>query len=603
MQKIAFILLFVISPVIFIQKSNAQIEKQLDSLCVLCQRNTSDSEKVYNLDKLAAYYYIFKLNDKADSVIHEQLQIAQMTNNKNLLMKAYFGDAVLHIGPAATNENFKKAISFIKNGIDYAQSNNDYNFVTIGYIRLSDLYRKHKENDQSLANAVLALSTLERVTDDSVKAICYITLGDSYLSKDDAVSACRNFNTAFDIALKMNSVPLQSRIYHCLFSMYRGLNDNNMAREELNKSFVLNKKYSNLEGMTLDYIDLAKLTDEKYFIEQAIALADSVKNVGNLLYAKRLMLVYYYVKKKDLQKSLEYFNSEPDLKKTFLNNGAGNYLQAIGNIYFYCNRPDSALIYYKLAQNEIVGTHDDHSSMIVLMQVASSYGKTGQTDSAIAYYKRAHDIAFAIDDVSMLAENARNLSDLYNSKNDFKNAYFFLQQSQHYTDSLKSLSAPSDITLLGVERENKKHEQELLQMEKLENNKRNLQYMSITIAIVVGFFIMLIIGSYSISKTWVRVLGYFFFISLFEFIVLLIDNLFLTHAAHNQPLKIWLIKIGLIGMLAPFQHFLETNLIGFLASRKLMKARTNFSLKKSWAKIKKPSSHKEEGLEKDAAVM
>ena len=59
MQKIAFILLFVISPVIFIQKSNAQIEKQLDSLCVLCQRNTSDSEKVYNLDKLAAYYYIY----------------------------------------------------------------------------------------------------------------------------------------------------------------------------------------------------------------------------------------------------------------------------------------------------------------------------------------------------------------------------------------------------------------------------------------------------------------------------------------------------------------------------------------------------------------
>ena len=96
MQKIAFILLSVISPVIFIQKSNAQIEKQLDSLCVLCQRNTSDSEKVYNLDKLAAYYYIFKLNDKADSVIHEQLQIAQMTNNKNLLMKAYFGNAVLN---------------------------------------------------------------------------------------------------------------------------------------------------------------------------------------------------------------------------------------------------------------------------------------------------------------------------------------------------------------------------------------------------------------------------------------------------------------------------------------------------------------------------
>ena len=107
-----------------------------------------------------------------------------------------------------------------------------------------------------------------------------------------------------------------------------------------------------------------------------------------------------------------------------------------------------------------------------------------------------------------------------------------------------------------VNRENRKHEADLLQQQKIENSKRNIQYMAITIVIVIVFFIMLLIGTFPVSKLTVRVMGYFFFISLFEFIVLLIDNLFLTHVVHNQPLKLWLIKIVLIGMRAPFQHFL-----------------------------------------------
>jgi hypothetical protein len=196
-----------------------------------------------------------------------------------------------------------------------------------------------------------------------------------------------------------------------------------------------------------------------------------------------------------------------------------------------------------------------------------------------------------------------SLSVLYEKVNDFKNALFYSKQSMIYKDSLKTLSKEKDIALMKVDRENRRHEQDILQQQKLENSRRNIQYMAITVVLIIVFFGMLLIGTFPVSKLTVRMMGYFFFISLFEFIVLLIDNLFLTHVVHNQPLKLWLIKIALIGLLAPFQHFLEKNLIGLLASRKLIEARNNISIKKWWFKIRKPLPVEDKGLEEDSAVL
>ena len=114
---------------------------------------------------------------------------------------------------------------------------------------------------------------------------------------------------------------------------------------------------------------------------------------------------------------------------------------------------------------------------------------------------------------------------------------------------------------------------------------------------------MLFIGSFPVSRRTVRLMGYFFFISLFEFIVLLIDNLVLTHSVHNQPLKLWIIKIGVIALLVPCQHFLEHHVISLLASKKLIEARTKFSIKKWWAGITKPPASGDESLEEDTAVL
>jgi hypothetical protein len=208
-----------------------------------------------------------------------------------------------------------------------------------------------------------------------------------------------------------------------------------------------------------------------------------------------------------------------------------------------------------------------------------------------------------MNDANEIVKASQSLSDLYQQQDDFKKAFMYAKMATTYADNLRNLSKGSDIALLEVDREYRQHEEELRQVAQRQNSKRNIQYMAISIVIVTIFVIMLIIGMFPVSRVTIRMLGYFFFISLFEFIVLIIDNSFLAQALHYEPLKLWLIKIVLIALLVPMQHFLEHNLITFLESKKLLEARAKFSFKKWWDNIKKPTPVTVADLEEDTAVL
>ncbi|MGN6268201.1 MAG: tetratricopeptide repeat protein [Ginsengibacter sp.] len=601
MRKIVAILFLFIF--LFQKKTFAQFYKQLDSLCVMCDRSISESQKVLSLGKLANFYYIFKLNAKGDSVLHEQILVAELSNDSALILQALFGEAILNIGPSASKESFDKTIQFIQRGIDFAKTNNKYDYLALGYTRMSEVLRKRGEYDKAFYNAITALSLLNNVVSDSVKSITYIELGDTYLSKGDPVSACRQYNSAFDIAVKQNIVSVQSKIHHCLSEMYRNLDDSEHAVEELNHSFILNKQHGSMQGVLEDYYDLARITNEKFFIQKSIALADSLHDYKHLIYAKRLMLVYYYVVDKNDQLSLQYLQNDPDLQLIFSNDGAENYYMTLGNIYFYPGKIDSALFYYNKAQTDLDNKFDRNLSRINMEQIAECYSLQNKYTEAISYFQKALAISMQMKEFNTISNYSGKLSNLYEKQNNYKNALRYSKQFVVYKDSLRQFAKENDIALLAVQRENNKHQFELLQKTQHEYAKRNIHYMGITITIIVTFFIMLFVGSFPVSLPTVRVMGFFFFISLFEFLVLLLDSFVLSPPFHNQPLILWLIKIGVIALLAPCQHFLERRVIDLLSSKKLIEARTRFSIKKWWMGLKKQPEAGDEGLEKETAVL
>lgn len=594
---IFFFLLFCLQNICF-----AQFRKQIDSLTAVCNIAASDSEKVVQLGKLADLYYTFKLNKKGDSILRHQLLIADLSNNNNLVLIALFGDAITNISPSTSKDEFDKTIQFLEKGINYAKSQNQYDYLALAYVRMANLLRKRGESEKALNNANLAVQGLQNVKSDSIKVVIYIELGNTYQARNESVLASTNYNTAYDLAYKIKSVPLQSDIYHCFSEMYVSLGHIDIAKEELMKSLALNKQHGYNEGLLRDFYDLARITDEKFFIEKTIALADSLKLSKYILKAKSLMFYYYMVAEKNGDKALQYLEQEPDVKESIQNIGTAYFNRTIGQVFLWSKKGDSALHYFKMAEEDYVNNFDPKLRRGIFKEIAESYKLQNDMPNAILYYNKVMDLSRQISDAVIIASTSSALSGLYEKLGDFKQAFIYSKQAIAYQDSLRKLSEGREIALLNVERENRKHAEESRREAERLIDKRNLQYFAITIAIAAIFTFMLILGMFPISKLTIKMLGYFFFISLFEFIVLLIDN-FLHQLTHGEPLKIWLIKIFLIALLVPLQHFLEHRLIKFLESRKLLEARTKFSLKKWMSKAKKPALHKEADFEEGTAVL
>lgn len=91
-------------------------------------------------------------------------------------------------------------------------------------------------------------------------------------------------------------------------------------------------------------------------------------------------------------------------------------------------------------------------------------------------------------------------------------------------------------------------------------------------------------GAFSVSKATIRILGFFAFIFLFEFIILLADNQ-IHDWTHGEPWKVLAIKIVLIAILLPLHHWLEEKVIHYLSTKEVLKIRKKGLLGK-WFKKK-----------------
>jgi hypothetical protein len=169
----------------------------------------------------------------------------------------------------------------------------------------------------------------------------------------------------------------------------------------------------------------------------------------------------------------------------------------------------------------------------------------------------------------MLEKLSMKLDSVYQKLGDYKNARYFNSQYHLYKDSLQKLSMEKDLLALEVENENRRKEREEAEAAKAKNERHNIQYMGITAGIAGVFIVLVMLGAFSVSKTTIRILGFFAFIFLFEFIILLADHE-IHDWTHGEPWKILAIKIALISILLPLHHFLEEKVIHYLTSRKLM---------------------------------
>src|SRR5688500_1558728 len=110
------LILLLISP--FVQGQYFATEKKLIKSV---EQAKTDEEKVAALEPLAEFYYIYRADKKADSVMQKQLMIAEESNDKQLLLNALFSRALGSMNIWSSKETYDKAQAFLDKGLFHAR--------------------------------------------------------------------------------------------------------------------------------------------------------------------------------------------------------------------------------------------------------------------------------------------------------------------------------------------------------------------------------------------------------------------------------------------------------------------------------------------------
>src|SRR6202035_3344039 len=164
------------------------------------------------------------------------------------------------------------------------------------------------------------------------------------------------------------------------------------------------------------------------------------------------------------------------------------------------------------------------------------------------YYLR--DVSLQLDSVNFLLGN-------------YKLSQQYLTQYNVYRDSIESLSKQKDLLSIEIQNANKRAEQQKKDEEDNRRTRNNIEYMGITAVIASVFIVLVLLGVFKMSPAVIRALGFFAFIFLFEFIVLLLDDQ-IQELTQGEPWKVLGVKIFIISLLLPLHHWLEKKMTHYL---------------------------------------
>jgi hypothetical protein len=569
-------LCFICMPVIGLHASNnGHTEKQ--------STGSEVPDQLMEYFKLSKYYaHDLGDYDKADSINLQAIALAEMTMDADIMIETYLNCCeTMDLG-----SNYEKNIQLIKKAERLIQSGNPDLEWKVNKAKVN-LYLSAYDYTHALESAYRAFTLSELLENGAYKAESYLLIGRSLEGKNLKIESFRNYLFAVYMAEKVKDKEL---LIQCYWYLSRFFNMN----KYLDKAIEYKLKQAKLltEDSSTDSIDLIWIQYEMQEInyysgnnqlnEAAMnrilkyATSHHYKKLKeytlglyrtHLIEAKKYQLLYELYNQYFTDELMVIKEKTPALffrLKAYF----AEYESDIDSALFYLDNADSAL---NNSQNKIMLSNFNY-------RYGQFFYRQDNSMDAIDKYKKALDLAAETNSFQYIIKSANELETIYRESGDFESAYKYRLISDVYRDSIANNSQRDE--LLKIEIDNETRQNELL-IEMKENallRRHNLQYMGIVIAIATLFTILIMLGSFRIPEWVIRMLGFFSFIFLFEFIILIADHR-IHDFTHGEPWKIMLIKIFLIALLLPFHHWIEAKVTNYLVAKKLVNL-SNLSFRK-----------------------
>jgi len=553
----------------------AQQNPLTDSLKVNLETSKSAEQKAFWLAQLSSFY--FSVNRKlSDEYAMKLQQIAEESRDRKLLVFVHLSNSRRFASVSGRQDNINKSLEYAQHALELARDSNLKEYEAWAYNALAYSERQNSANDKSLNYNNLALAIANSSDNDSLKVLTLSSLGNTYMAKEEKLLAFRNFLAALEIAENADNFYLLRAAYTNLSRFYDGLGEHEKSKDFLFKTVQVTRRFNKKIERIEAYNALARVYGRSMqfdlaavYFDKAVALADSI-NFELIKLNTYGSMLDMYVGSDQAEKALNHINSKPELKKFMVTAGFKYFIDlSYAMAFMDAGKMDSAEYYLKMAEPDFVKSASKGTLFWFYSNAGRFYKRKSDYKVALEYTMKADNLAEASGDIHSQKNTSRMLDSLYQKLGDFKSAYHYNKEYQRLNDTLDILSTEKDVMLMEVETENKRKEREALLKEQARLERHNIQYMGITFAIVAVFIVLVMLGIFSVSHSTIRIMGFFAFIFLFEFLILIADNQ-IHHWTHGEPWKILLIKIGLISILLPLHHYLEEKVIHYLTSKKLL---------------------------------
>jgi tetratricopeptide (TPR) repeat protein len=547
-----------------------------DSLLTALASATAPAEKVKWQAELASYYTGLD-PQKSKDYTSKMLETAETSRDRKLIVTAMLRTAGNYYDYGTQQDGIRKGLEYAQNALDISRNNNLEEYIAWSYISLSRGSRANGDIDKGLNYSNLAVSIAMSSKSDSLKVVAYNSLGNSYLYKKEKLLAYRNYLSALDLAEESGKYDLIKACYVRMIDFNRTLENWDKAKDYQYRIDSLaranNRYYDVLEGYNTAgslYASAKQYDLARMYYDKSLALSDTL----DFKYSKigtYVNIVNLYLTSNRYREALDYFAEKQELRQ-FLKTAGMEYIldQSYGSLYTYVGKYDSASFYFKRAEPYFETLASKPFKYFFYANYSVFHKFNGDYKQAINYWGKALEIGRQLNSFDMIINSSANLDSLHVLVGDYKTAYQHKTTYINYKDSVEKLAKEKDLLIMEVESEKQKAEKRQLLREEQTRRRHNLQYMGITASIASIFILLVMAGAFSVSSRTIKILGFFAFIFLFEFIILLADNQ-IHHLTHGEPWMVLATKIVLIAMLLPLHHWLEEKAVHYLTSKSILK--------------------------------
>ncbi len=413
---------------------------------------------------------------RIDSVISEMRSMKSDTNMVNSLLfisKEYYFD------------NPELGFKYSKKTIDLSEKLNWKSGLAQGYAILALNYYKTSKHQESINSNQKALSLYRKMNDTTGVRDILCNLALVYSNIGNYNTAIEYFFESLKTSEELKDSVAISRTYTNIADLYNNLFDHTKAREyyqkvrniseSLNDSISLGKSISNI-GSTYLLQDSVDKALEFFLISKNIRQAKK-REEGLSKVLSNIGLVY--LKKKEYDKAIEYFNDALKIADSL------KLIEEIANIY-----ENLGNTYYKMAK--------------YFIEEEYSYEQINQKNQYIItseeYLKKSIDIFLRLNEINNLMNSYFLISELYEYKSDYYNAFKFFKKYAEIKDSLLTIDSKTKIANLEAIRENEKKDSEIKILN--ERNKYELQQKRIITCAAAGGILLLLILAYVLYRRY-----------------------------------------------------------------------------------------------------